>query len=298
MLKCLDTTRVSGASTRPARQEVDLLIRSLSLPYFNRIGCHGPCGMTLVFCSLRHYTGPHSVFSVGWLLPPQPHPCHSFSPSTPPARLRTPALTDKVPSRNRTKGTTLREDPSGPKKERHRRRPRAASPWQRGSDKAAWAMGLPLHVLRMRQQPMPLKRQRAQRTGCPRSTFCNGPSVSPSTFFPSSEAAQLQPCACQDLPMESGLPCSRYYTRDCCAVECLSAYSTLHAHRGRPGCARQNTRRPRVLIHFRVDPQATAANPVTAPLADERPCDQSLPRLPSCRPPPGHPSVHTLRHGR
>lgn len=149
--KCLDATRVSNfkASARPAGQQVDLFIRSLSLPYFNRIGCPGPCGMTLVFCSLRHYTGPHSVFSVGWhgwlllrsTTAAPPLSLFPLHPACPPARLRTPALTDKVPSRNRTRGTTLWEDPSGPKNRDTGGDHALRAP---GSDKAAWAMGLPL----------------------------------------------------------------------------------------------------------------------------------------------------------
>lgn len=125
MPKCLGATRVSKASTRPQPNQLGskLICSFVLCPFHISTGSagHGLCGMTLVFCSLRHYTAPHSVFSVGWLLPPQPHPVTLF-PLHPACRLpallprRTPALIDKVPSRNRTRGTTLWEDPGGPNK--------------------------------------------------------------------------------------------------------------------------------------------------------------------------------------
>lgn len=61
--------------------------------------------MTLVFCSLRHCTGPHPVLSAGWLLPLQPPPL-SLLPPPPrlPASEPQPSI-DKIHSRNRTKGT-------------------------------------------------------------------------------------------------------------------------------------------------------------------------------------------------
>lgn len=78
----------------------------------------------------------------------------------------------------------------------------------------------------------------------------------------------------------------KIHTRNCGAVECLSMHALHYTLVEDALEVPDRTRRPRVLIHFRVDPQATAANPVTAPLADERPCDQSpIPRLPSCCPP-------------
>lgn len=102
---------------------------------------------------------------------------------------------------------------------------------------------------RMRQQPTPARRQRAQLV----STFRNGPSVSPSTFFPSPDGPRepsSSPVLVRTCPWSRVCPAQDTRTRLLCG-----GVSNLHtAQYMRIDDARcpetERTRRPRVLIHF------------------------------------------------
>lgn len=251
-----------------AREGVDLSIRSLSLPYFNRIGCYGPCGMTLVFCSLRHCTGPHPVLLCGWLLPSQPHPCHS---SPPPPRLPAsepqPSLNlTKSLSRNRTKGTTLWEDPGGPKTETQRDTSEDHAPRAPGSErgsKAAWAMGLPLHyVLHTGCDNSPRLRGDSAPSLCP--LFATAPVFRPRhSFRRPTVRGSPAPALCLSGPAHGvGSALRRTHARDCCAVECLICIQHNTCASTTPGAQKQKEHDGHECSSIsRVDPQATRCQP-------------------------------------
>lgn len=319
MPKCLDATRVSEASIRPAKpagQEADLFSRSLSLPYFNRIGCHGPCGMTLVFCSLRHYTGPHSVFSVGWLLPPQPHPCHSF-PLHPACRLPaslprylvepqaslTRSLAATAPQAHHSLGRSRR-----PKQEKHQQRPRAASPWlrrQRQGSMGLWAC----HYTRIQDVTTPHAceatarpaSQPAASVQCPRSTFCNGPVFRPRHSFRRPREPISSPVLARTCPW------SRVYHAQDTPTRLLCSGVSIYLHALHYMLIEDALEVPdRLTEHDRHECSSISASILKPPLPTlsqhRSPTNDPAisPRSPVFLPAanPGHPTVHTLRHGR